>query len=414
MSAAPKASTLASSPVSPAASPPPQTALAVVVTGGLAYGLYFGAFGAWSPYFPVYFTGLGASLAVIGVLSAIPALVQIVAAPAWGLLADRLGDVRPLLLAGAIVAGASALLLAGSPPIALLFVGVTVFALGTAGMPAMIDAHVVVRLGSARDRFGQARAIGSIGFIAVSIITGWIVAASGARSLFLIFVPLMVLTGVAAITLFGRPVTRERVGGIGPMGAIRLLNNRSLALFFLGACVTWTAASGGLTYFSLRLVEQGADAGLIGIAWAVNALIEVPMMLLFRRLTRRFGVRALIVGGAVAFGLRSAGWALAGSAVASVLASSVGGVGVALFLVGTTAWVADRTPPALRATAQALFVGTTYAVGAIVGALVAGFIASGWGLSTMFACSAATGFTGAAIVWLAVGRPVLWGRTAAG
>ncbi len=398
----------------PAPAPRGQTALAVVITGGIGYGLYFGAFGAWSPYFPVYFSGLGADLAVIGVLSAIPALVQIVAAPAWGLLADRIGDVRPLLLVASLVAGASGILLGQNPSVALLFPGVAIFALGTAGMPAMIDAHVVVRLGAARDRFGQARAFGSAGFIAISIVTGLVVAGSGAQTLFVIFVPLMVLTGVAAATLFGRPVTRERVGGIGPMGAIRLLNNRSLALFFIGACVTWTAASGGLTYFSLRLVEQGADAGLIGIGWAVNAIVEVPMMLLFRRFTRRFGVRALMVGGAVAFGLRSAGWALAGSAVASVLASSAGGVGIALFLVGTTAWVADRTPPALRATSQALFLGTTYAIGAIVGALAAGFIASGWGLSVMFACSAATGFAGAAITWLAVGRPVPWGRTVAG
>ena len=398
----------------PAPAPRGQTALAVVITGGIGYGLYFGAFGAWSPYFPVYFSGLGADLAVIGVLSAIPALVQIVAAPAWGLLADRIGDVRPLLLVASLVAGASGILLGQNPSVALLFPGVIIFALGTAGMPAMIDAHVVVRLGAARDRFGQARAFGSAGFIAISIVTGLVVAGSGAQTLFVIFVPLMVLTGVAAATLFGRPATRERVGGIGPMGAIRLLNNPSLALFFIGACVTWTAASGGLTYFSLRLVEQGADAGLIGIGWAVNAIVEVPMMLLFRRLARRFGVRALMVGGAVAFGLRSAGWALAGSAVASVLASSVGGIGLALFLVGTTAWVADRTPPALRATAQALFLGTTYAIGAIVGALAAGFIASGWGLSVMFAWSAATGLTGATITWLAVGRPVPWGRTVAG
>ena len=389
-----------------------QTALAVVITGGIGYALYFGAFGAWSPYFPVYFSGLGADLAVIGVLSALPALVQIVAAPAWGLLADRIGDVRPLLLVAALVAGASGLMLAQNPSVIWLFPAVTVFALGTAGIPAMLDAHVVVRLGAARDRFGQARVFGSIGFIAMSMATGWLVASGGARTLFVIFVPLMVLTGVAAMALFGRPVKRERVGGIGPIGAVRLLSDPSLALYFIGACVTWTAASGGLTYFSLRLVEQGADAGLIGLGWAANAIIEVPMMLLFRRLTRRFGVRALMVGGAVAFGLRSAGWALAGSAVLSVLAGLMGGVGVALFLVGTTAWVADRTPPALRATAQALFVGTTYAVGAIVGALAAGLIASVWGLSAVFAASALTGLTGAAITWLAVGRPMPLGRSA--
>ena len=390
-----------------------QTALAVVVTGGIGYGLYFGAFGAWSPYFPVYFTQLGADLAAIGVLSAIPAIVQIVGAPAWGLLADHLGDVRPLLLVAALFTSASGILLAQNLPVAWLFPGVAAFAVGTAGMPSMIDAHVVVRLGAARDRFGQARVFGSIGFIVVSIATGWLVTANGPRTLFAVFVPLMLLVGVATMSLFGRPVSRERVAGVGPVGALRLLSDPSLALFFIGAAVTWTAANGALAYFSLRLVQQGGNADVIGLGWAVNAIAEVPMMLLFRRFTRQLGVRTLIVGGAVAFGLRSAGWALAGTASASVVAGLMGGVGVALFFVGSTAWVADHTPPALRATAQALFVGTTYAIGAIVGALAAGLIASEAGLPVMFAVSAATAVSGAVITWLAVGRPVPWQWAAA-
>ena len=43
------------------------------------------------------------------------ALVAIVAAPAWGVLADRLGDMRPPYLAGALWAASAALLLVAGP-----------------------------------------------------------------------------------------------------------------------------------------------------------------------------------------------------------------------------------------------------------------------------------------------------------
>ena len=46
-------------------------------------------------------------------------------------------------------------------------------------------------------------------------------------------------------------------------------------------------------------------------------------------------------------------------------------------------------------------------------ALAAGLIASVAGLPAMFGVSAATALSGAGITWLAVGRPVPWGRVAA-
>jgi nitrate/nitrite transporter NarK len=64
------------------------------------YGFQFIAIGAWTAYAAVYFEEIGVDLAVIGVLAAVPAAVAILAAPAWGLVADKLGDMRlPYLVA---------------------------------------------------------------------------------------------------------------------------------------------------------------------------------------------------------------------------------------------------------------------------------------------------------------------------
>jgi len=114
---------------------------------------------------------------------------------------------------------------------------------------------------------------------------------------------------------------------------------------------------------------------------------------------------ALIAAGAVVLALRNLGWAAADSDIATVGVALLSGVGFALLLVGVTTWLADRVPAPLRATAQALFLGTAYAIGTITGSLVAGWIAGVLGLQAMFYAVTVVAAVGAAITWLAVGRP---------
>lgn len=384
----------------PAAAP-----LAVVLTSGIAYALYFGAIGAWSPYWPVYVTGLGVDLAAIGVLAAIPAAVQIVAAPAWGLMADRLGDVRPSLGIAAVVCIAAALFIASGPPTAWLIPGFALLAVGSSAWAPLVDARTVTALGASRDRYGQARGIGSAGFIVASVVVGLLVDASGPRVLFAAYVPLVALAGLWVLVLFGRAGTRQRVAGVGPLGALRLLRDRSMALMFGGSILVWGACNGATAFFSLRLVAQGADAGLVGVGWAVNAIVEIPMMFVFRRLARRTGVPALIAAGTAVLAIRNLGWAAAGSDIATVSVAALSGIGFSLYLVGVTTWLADRVPASLRATAQALFLGTAYAIGTIAGSLGAGWIAGLSTLDAMFSAFTVVAAAGAALTWFAVGRP---------
>ncbi len=341
-------------------------------------------------------------LALIGVLTAIPAAVQIVGAPAWGMLADRLGDVRaPLVLAMAI-AVAVAVVLALRPPVVLLFPGVGLLAAGTCAAAPLVDARTVQDLGDQRGRYGQARALGSAGFIVVAVGAGALIDAAGDGAMFATYVPLLAGTALVAAALFGRPGRGQRVMGIGPIRAFALLRTRTFGMFFASSILVWTAFGGASAYFSVRLVEQGADASLVGLGWAVNALVEVPAMLVFRRLADRTGVPRLIIGGAVALGIRNLGWGLAGSAAASVGVAALSGVGFSLVLVGTTTLLADLVPGSMRATAQALFLGTAYAIGSIAGSLGAGLVAQAAGVGTMFIVMAAIGLVGAAATWVAL------------
>ena len=52
------------------------------------YIVYFVAVGASFPYLPVHYRALGLDLDMIGFLAALSAATQLVAAPAWGAIAD--------------------------------------------------------------------------------------------------------------------------------------------------------------------------------------------------------------------------------------------------------------------------------------------------------------------------------------
>ncbi len=394
------------SPVSPSptgtAEPEPEPPVLSIVPSWVTYGFQFIAIGAWTAYATVYFAELGLDLAIIGVLAAVPAAVAVVAGPLWGLVADRLGDMRAPYLVAALIAAGAGLALAGAPDMPGLVIAVLVLSVGSAGLTPLLDARTIQRIWPRRERFGQARVAGSLAFMVGTTGTGIIIAATELRALFVVYAASMAAAGLAAAVLLGRPDRAQRVGSVGPVAALRLLRLPGLGLFFAGSCVMWVSAVGSMTLFSLRVVELGGDTTLVGVGWATSALFEVPIMVLFSRLVRRLGVERLIFAGSLLFIARAVLWTLAGSPAWLIAFTSLGGSGYALAMVGTTSYVASRVPANLQATAQALFGSTTFAFGTIAGAILAGQVAEIGGLWAVFPAGGVVAAIGAVLIGLAL------------
>jgi len=376
-----------------------------VVRSAVVYVVLFAAVGAWFPYVSVYYRHVGLSLEAIGLLTALYSAVGLVAAPAWGAVVDHIRNSRgPLAVAGAWSALAAAVLLVVRDPLPVT-VAVVFLAAGTAGMGPMVDNRTIELLGDDRDRFGRARAWGSAAFIVASIGVGAVVTSAGPPGMFLVYVPLLALTGLASYALLGagsrRPRTAALARGEGLLGIVRA---PTLRLFFAGSVVLWTAVSALTTFLSVHLVTLGADGRTVGVAWALGAAIEVPLMFLFPSIVRRVGAEWLLVIGALAFGLRSLGWALVDDPTVLLAFMVAGGVGFAFFYVGTVTYVARAVPVGVQATAQGVFSGTAFSFGSILGSVLGGVVAGASSLPVLFGLS--TGLLGVAavVVWWAVVR----------
>jgi MFS transporter, PPP family, 3-phenylpropionic acid transporter len=375
----------------------------------IVYAALFGAIGTFFPYASVFLASRGLDLGSIGLLLALQSVVSLIVAPAWGAIADRVGEISRVLLAASLIAGAGAAALAFAQEPLGLAVALSILAVGMGGMIPLADTRAVELAGESRERFARARAWGSVAFIVTSVATGWILSGRGPDALFILYVPLLVVTGIASWRLLGsngverRPSAR-RLPSVRPgAGIARLLRQPGLTTLLIGVIVIWTAVGAVMAFISIHVAAEGADLATIGLMWAVGAVVEIPIMLAFPVLARRVGSGRLLVLGAIAFALRSVGWGLADGPVVALLVAPLGGIGFALFYVGLVSFVARSVPHDVQATAQGLFTGMTFSLGSVVGTLVAGFVAPVIGLPNLFLAAALATGVGVFVVAWAVG-----------
>jgi MFS transporter, PPP family, 3-phenylpropionic acid transporter len=386
----------------PVSDSPPAPVPASIVRPAVVYFLLFGAVAAYFPYIAVYFRSIGLDLPAIGLLAALNAGVAVVAAPAWGALVDRTRDVRgPLLVAGLWSAAAGIWLAVTREPL-LVGIAVVTLAAGSAGLGPMLDSRTIQIVGKNRDRYGRARAFGSLAFTIGALGVGILIGQTGPQGMFLVYVPGLFLTGVVAYVLLGSP---DR--GTGPTGRFTasfasglsdLVRDPTLLLFFIGSVLLWIAVSAVHTFLSVHLVQLGASSALVGLVWTPGALVEVPLMLAFPLLVRRIGSERLLVLGGLAFAVRAGLWALTSDPLLFVAIAPLGGIGFALFYVGTVTYVSRAVPPSVQATAQGLFSGTAFSIGSILGAILGGQVAAAITIPGLFAVAAAVTAAGAGIV----------------
>ena len=365
----------------------------------LAYLVYFGALGAAFPYLPVFYRDLGLRLEEIGVLTAIQAATQLVLGPVWGGLVDRFPRIGLTLPLAAAVATVGGFFLFLADDFASVLAGSMLLFAGLAGISPMLDARTLETLGSeGRQRYGQVRAFGSLGFVVVSLLVGLLLDSRGARTLFWVYLPFLIGTIVVTASIPRRGTNRS-VSLF--RGASEILATPGLLLFFAGFTVVWTALSASNAFYSIQIVAVGGGASLVGLAWAFGALIEVPLMYVFPRLGLRFGTERLLVFGAAMLGLRSLLAAVAVDAFGLIVIAPLEGLGFACVFVGGVTVLAARVPSSLGGTAQGLF-SASAGLATIVGSAAGGAIAGALGIPGNFAAWAVIGLLGAVILGYAV------------
>lgn len=366
----------------------------------IAYIVLYTAVAAYAPYLSLYYQGLGIPFGGIGALAAFTSAVALICAPTWGMVHDRFPTSRLFIPLAAVIASAGGIGLANVGASPLLVACAAAFACGMSGMAPMMDVRVLDMAGSDRTRYAHVRMWGSFSFMIAAPLIGFLVHAQGYVALFFVFVPMVLLGGLASTMLPGRS-SGVRVGGLRKAPG-RVLGHRPIALFLIGALVGWTAVYAQISFFSIYVQQLGGSSEAVGWAWSFAAALEIPSMLFFPQLARRFGTERLIVLGMAILVARQIANVVFTDPSVLIALSLVQGAGYGLLLIGGIAFVSRQAPKGTAATAQGILNGVTFSMSSIIGSGLGGVLAGWITIRGLYVISACLGITAIVLIAMAV------------
>ncbi len=360
--------------------------------------------GVQTPLFPLYATSLGASLGLLGVITAVLGLGRLASALPIGILSDRL-DRKTVLVAGMLLFALSFVAYALAPNAGWLVVPrvlqaaamVSTFPLGVAYIGDVVeppDRGAAIGVYTA--------AMGS-GFAVGPLIGSWVASSAG--------YPAAYLAGAAiavAGAVFGavRLINKRSLDGEPSLGA-RLVNVRALAALaqepaMLMACIanvvmTLSMTGAIFTYFPLYARGVGISTVTIGSLFAWRSIASASGRVPMGSLSTRLPSHWTLVGVLAAEALIDLAISRTASPVALTALLILEGIGFGIFLVSGQSAVAAAGGQRNRGAAVGMF-WMAGSIGELFGPIGLGVIAESAGLIAVFQTVAVAVAGGAALV----------------
>jgi PPP family 3-phenylpropionic acid transporter len=357
----------------------------------LFYFCWFAALGMFMPYVGLYYREAGLDLARIGLLVALPGLLQIAATPLWGVVADALRINRPLLplaVAGTLL---PVLLIGRTASFELLLALITLLALFTAPVSPLADSATLALLGANRARYGAQRVWGAVGWGLSTLLAGALVERLGLAIAF----PGYVLIGAlaAGVALF---LPRASLPEVDLRAAASTFVRDNRWARFLGCIFLIGCCNAGINGFlSLYLQDLGASGEQIGFAFVVASVSELPVMVLAPLVLRRWGAHPLLICAGLLYALRAATYVVAPSLGWALAAQILHGPCFAALWTGGVDEAHRLAPAGLEVTAQSLFGTLFFGVATAVASAVGGLIYRDLGYGALFGISSVAALLGA-------------------
>jgi MFS transporter, DHA1 family, multidrug resistance protein len=294
-------------------------------------------YGMVLPIMPFYIERLGAGGRELGWLMATYALMQLICAPLWGWLSDRVGR-KPVLIVGVLGYAVSLLMFGLAGSFWMLFVARSLSGiLSSATLPtAMAFVGDSAPEGERSGSMGQLGAAMGVGVVAGPLLGGLLSADSLALPFFvgaaLASLAFLLVVFVLPESHIRQPGTDEAAGPTG-VDLRRILLSPAGTLLLIIFIMSF-----GLSNFQgimgLYVVDKFAfDTGHVGTIWMVmGGMLILVQGVLTGPLTRKFGEAPLIVGGLAVGALGFVGMSLAVDYLTTLLA--VGVFSLALALIG--------------------------------------------------------------------------------
>ncbi len=336
------------------------------------YFFYFATLGVLVPYFGLYLQWEGFSARQIGELTAILLASRIIAPNVWGWIADHQGQrMKIVRLASFVGVLAFSGIFINQSFLWMALVLMTFSFFWNASLP-QFEVTTLQHLGEHSHHYSKIRLWGSVGFIVIVLLLGWLTEKFDAG-----IVPYALLLSTAGIWLVSLsvPESASRHLSLEHVPLKTILKQPSV-MAFLAICFLMLLAHGPYyTFYSIYLEMHGYGRSLIGLLWALGVVAEIGVFLLMHRWLPRFGIRIVLLASCLLSALR---WSLIAlypdNLPMLIAAQSLHAASYGMFHASAIAWVHQHFTGRNQGRGQALYSSVSFGAGGAAGSLLSGYL----------------------------------------
>jgi PPP family 3-phenylpropionic acid transporter len=338
------------------------------------YLILYMAYAIWRVFYNVYLEGHNFTGIEIGAINALFQSTLFVVVPIWGYIADKKG-IRPSLRIAVGIAAILVLIIGNILNFWWLLIFIFVLTLFYHPTGPLVDALAVQFTESDKKKYnyGNLRMWGSLGWAIASIIGGYLFVVLDlkysfpiATCLFLCVIFFLRTPKKPGVKLYHPHFEQIKIRDIA--------KNRAL-MFFLFILLLYGVASSPINSFlNLYFTELGASNYIIGLAYSIQAISEIPFFILGNYLLKHLGAKRIIVISLVVMVVRLFVYALYPNVSMALIMGALQGITLSFFLVGVVDFLHRHLPKSRHATAQSILWGLYFGVGQSSGNLIIGLL----------------------------------------
>jgi len=359
----------------------------------IQYAIYFGTLGVFLPYFNLYCYHLGFSGVQIGALSSLRSVVLVVFSLAWGVIADRFLVRKRLYVLCNIISTFIWGFYFFAESFWAVFLVTACYGVFYAPIIAFLEAFSMDLLGSGKSGYGRIRVWGSIAFIVVVTMVGWILGWLPIKAILVFILTGSVLLSLAGLKMPAAAGTSKTLF----WKSIKAFMNQRVLVFLFCAFLMLVGHGAYYGFFSIYLERQGFSSSFIGIAWALAIIAEIVVMVNSKRIFKYLSLEKALVA---AFIIAIFRWVLLGTLRSwyAILMLQVLHAGTyAMFHMASILYMDRLSPDGAKTLGQSINNAVTYGLGLMAGFFISGFMYERAGAQFSFLVSALFALAGGGI-----------------
>jgi MFS transporter, PPP family, 3-phenylpropionic acid transporter len=346
------------------------------------YLTFYGANACLFPYWVLYYQSLGFTGTQIGLLSALSPLIFLAGAPFWTGIADTTRRHKLVMGATLLVSIGLAIIFPFARSIVPVLVMSMLISFIVSPANSFADSATLTMLGDQKAMYGRVRLGGTIGYGIAASIAGIVIEKYGLNWAFWLYAALMLVAFLVSRKFTFNQV-RQKVSI--KHGVHELFSNRRLVLFLAIAFVCGMALTSINMYFSAYMVELGIGESIIGVAFTIGTIAELPFLFFADRLLAKLKPHGMLILSMIATIVRLFLYATVTTKTGILVFQLINGITYASLWVAGVSYVNEIAPPGLSATAQGIFGATVFGFGSAAAGFLGAILLESIGGARMYA-----------------------------